>query len=105
MDIFSLSLGENLPQNVNKILNNILRTLLAINEFNEALPLFECLKQEIASSIEELDWVDVLIKVFNFNDESSNTNNLKVSVLRVRGSFLSSKCLSSYYNVSERLKN
>jgi len=54
-----------------------------LSEFNEALPLFECLKQDIASSLEEFNWDDILIKVFNSEDESSGGNLTKVSVLRV----------------------
>jgi len=66
----------------------------SISEFNEALPLFECLKQEIASSIEELDWADILIKVFNAEDESNLT---KVSVLR-----LILQCLRASKDLSEK---
>jgi len=54
-----------------------------LSEFNEALPLFECLKQDIASSLEEFNWDEILIKVFNSEDESNNGNLTKVSVLRV----------------------
>ena len=43
-------------------LRTIFNLSLAINEFNEALPLFECLKQDIANSLEELDWSDVFTK-------------------------------------------
>jgi len=54
-----------------------------LSEFNEALPLFECLKQDIASSLEEFNWDEILIKVFNSEDESNNGNLTKVSVLRL----------------------
>jgi hypothetical protein len=55
---------------------------LAISEFNESLPLFECLKQMITNSLTELDWIGTLSKIYNTEDEN-NGNLTKISVLRV----------------------
>ena len=53
----------------------------AVADFNECLPLFECVKQACLNCFMEIDWLTILIKLFNLEDENSNLT--KVSILRI----------------------
>lgn len=52
-----------------------------MNEFCECLTLFEFVKQAILNCLLEIDWLNVFVKLYNFEDE--NTNLTRVSILRI----------------------
>jgi len=78
--------GENIPLEVNNKFS-VFYVYLALNEFNEFLPLVDSLKQQFVSTVEILDWPKIFIKVFNFEKDSSGTMT-KISILRVILKFL-----------------
>ena len=56
--------------------------MIDISEFNEALPLFECLKLSISNALIEFDWITSFTKIYNAEDDQNN-GLIKLSILRV----------------------
>ena len=54
--------------------------LAALTEFNEMSPFIESLKSTIMNSLTSIDYITLLLKLFN-NDEESNLT--KLSIFRV----------------------